>query len=263
MAAYQPSEYTKHIKIGGRGFKRFKAKPNSYVKTNNYGKIPRAMIPKQISPDMERKHAVDFFWRAETMDDYSAPSINGDSFLITQGNGFNSRISESIRIHYVSYKYHIEQSVGTTYNNVTMCWVLDREPYVASATSAPAWGNVFANEGTATGNLNPFLNPTSRDRFKILRTKRYTLCTTAAYTDAGGASHLVPAVVDDQVFVKINDTVRYSNAATQPVSGPQVWLFAWSDVTSNTPKIWCGSDTCFSDGGDTNPVMTGKRVRAT
>lgn len=263
MAQYETKEYK--LKLGGgKGFKRFKAKPNAWVYTNNYGKIPRSMIPAPRGDDGEKKHLVTPFWIAETMDAYTAPSIDGTSFLLTQGVGFNQRVSESVRIKYVSYKYHIEASGGITQNNVTICWVLDRQPYVASATSKPAWGNVFANGGDATVNLNPILNPTSRDRFKILRTKRYALSATAAYLDSGGVVHIAPAVVNDEVFIKVNDIVRYSGTDLQPVSGPQVWCMAWSDLTANTPKIWMMSDTCWVDGGGENSVVkTGKRVRAT
>lgn len=202
----------------------------------------KLMIPRAFFPELKRMYQVGF-WDAETMD---APSATASRFgflaNITVGGGATNRIGDSIYVENVIVRLHVEQSTSVTYTTANLAFVVDKEP----AAGAPAWTDVFNGIGAASATCYDVAIPNYDKRARFVYAKRDTipLAWSSSYYNAAAIVSVKPytAVYD----IPIKRVVEFDGSGSV-YAGPELYLFGWSDVTSNTPKAYASYEIFFRD----------------
>lgn len=194
-------------------------------------------MPKQLVP--ETKRIIDNTWTAETMDDYkTGASVVYQFSVCGEGNDYNQRVADKIFSKGIYFNLHFEGSSGSTFQNVRLDLVEDNEP----AATFPGFTDIYYTNGSAltlTDALNVPVNPLNIGRFRIRKTFRFPLNSWESSFAVGGAGVASVGVKNIKFYFKTNRVLRYSGSGSaQPTWGRRWMLWAWSDVSSNTPKVW-------------------------
>lgn len=196
-------------------------------------------IPRSMIPEVKRMFNA-AFWDQETLDSPAA----GASFYslgaqVQLGTGAIQRIGDSIFIKEVVVRYHLIQSASASNCTAVIAMNLDHEP----AAGGPNWAGVYQGIGSSSASAYTVAIPDfdQRSRFSYLRREVVPLAPQAV-----NVFNLVKPVVAT-MRVPINKWVRYDNTTSIPTQGVDVQLWAWSDLTSNTPTLTASYELFFTD----------------
>lgn len=202
-------------------------------------KIPMYRIPNSIKPEVKR--IINNVWTAETLDNPAAYSINNEIIYLAQGADYNNRIGDRVYVKGIYVKGYIEGSSGANFQNYRIDFVKDYEP----AAGVPSWATVYLAGTTDTDSLQSFVNPLYRRRFRIARSIRGTLRTQAT---EGTVAIATPGVRKFRYWIPIRKMVVFNtSSAATPNQGMGFYAIGWSDLTSNTPKVYMQTELVFTD----------------
>ncbi len=220
----------------------FKPRAKNMSLVNSRGKAVKLRIPAALMPEVKRAFNGEF-WSAETIDDATAPSIYSFFTQIVQGDTSGTRQGDMIRVQKVVIRLWLEPSTSLSYSTVNLAVLLDCEPGIG----APAMNEVFQGGlSTSKGYHAAIPNYDKRSRFLFKQREAVPMVWSAAYWN--GTSAVVSArPVTLTLEIPVNRIVKYDGTSARPYSGCELMLFAWSDVTANTPKAYASYEIFYVD----------------
>lgn len=206
-------------------------------------RIPLRALPRSVIPEVKR--FFDNSTTAQTLTTAAAGAyFNYNINNIAQGSDISNRTGDMVYSKSFYIKGMIQGSGGANFDSYRVDLIEDREPLNGGV--AGGWPSIYNSAYTTnTDGINAMLNPSARQRFRIVKTIKGTLNT---YLTSTTGPVVTPGVRHFKWYVKTNKKQRFNvTTASNPYWGVRYFIVAWSDVTTNTPVLWLNCEHRFTD----------------
>jgi len=204
----------------------------------------RMYIPRSLQPELKR-HNFPAFASQQTLNHAASAFTYAFCSQIGQGVTGGTRVGDQIFAKRLTVRGNISQNATAVFERAVVCFILDSQP----AAGVPGFTDVFQGGlPLDTDYFNPILNDDKRRRFKILKMLRWPLMWQAAVQAVGGGSILAsPQSHAWECSMPINRKISYNESAGAPYMGGEIYMFAWSDSTSNLPFLDASGFLSYTD----------------
>lgn len=205
--------------------------------------IPIRRLPRAVRPEVKKFDNA--FWNAETIDNAAAWSFNDKMLNISKGDNVEDRTGNKIFVKYIVGRAVVTSSTDADkgLSQIRLGCIIDREP-AASAGSTPNFSTIFENQTTDQLDFCAPINKSTTGRYKLVYDKFFTLYdryTGIPATPIGVQTRYI------KFKIPIRKFVQYDSTSTVVQAGCQVYMFAYSALTANTPQISMVTRTYFTD----------------
>lgn len=228
---------------GGSNFMRVTL-PGKGKGKKGKGKAMVLHIPRSLMPELKRMFNA-AFWDAETLDNPTGPASSYEFFnQITQGVGATQRIGDCVFIENIVLRLQLQQSPSISQCTTVIELIGDKQP----AAVIPTWNDIFQGIGgaSAVAYLTAIPNFDERNRFRYLQRETIPMSWSAIAFDTGNTQHAAAAPKSITINLPIKKKIMY-NGTGGVYAGMTLYLWAWSELTANTPHMNGSFEIFFTD----------------